>query len=328
MGDTVARRPRGRGHRGRRRTTWSRPSLDEAVADGSRISVRFGRALELTVDGKTTTHWVTATDVATALAEIGRRFGGADLSTSRGTDIDRERHRARGRHPQEAEARSSPARSRSRVTITALTVDGRPDGDAASRSTSTTRSSPRLDADARGRRQGRLHRHPRSRPSGSSDEAVDFETDRARGRLDVRGQDRDVVRAGRDGMRDVTYKVCLPQRRARRPQGAPPGRAPQAGRRDRAGRHQQSAVNYAAGNTVWDALAQCESGGNWAINTGNGYYGGLQFNLGTWQAYGGTGLPSTSTAARPRSRSPSELRDASGGYGSWPGCAASLGLPM
>ena len=43
---------------------------------------------------------------------------------------------------------------------------------------------------------------------------------------------------------------------------------------------------------MWDSLAQCESGGNWAINTGNGYYGGLQFNLGTWQAYGGTGLPS------------------------------------
>ena len=42
---------------------------------------------------------------------------------------------------------------------------------------------------------------------------------------------------------------------------------------------------------MWDALAQCESGGNWAINTGNGYYGGLQFNLGTWQAYGGTGYP-------------------------------------
>ena len=42
---------------------------------------------------------------------------------------------------------------------------------------------------------------------------------------------------------------------------------------------------------VWDAIAACESGGNWAANTGNGYYGGLQFNLGTWQAYGGTGRP-------------------------------------
>lgn len=41
----------------------------------------------------------------------------------------------------------------------------------------------------------------------------------------------------------------------------------------------------------WSGVADCESGGNWAINTGNGYYGGLQFNLGTWQAYGGRGMP-------------------------------------
>lgn len=41
----------------------------------------------------------------------------------------------------------------------------------------------------------------------------------------------------------------------------------------------------------WSGVAGCESGGNWAINTGNGYYGGLQFNLGTWQAYGGAGMP-------------------------------------
>lgn len=41
----------------------------------------------------------------------------------------------------------------------------------------------------------------------------------------------------------------------------------------------------------WDAIAQCESGGNWAINTGNGYSGGLQFTLGTWRANGGSGSP-------------------------------------
>ena len=41
----------------------------------------------------------------------------------------------------------------------------------------------------------------------------------------------------------------------------------------------------------WQGVADCESGGNWSINTGNGHYGGLQFNLGTWRAYGGTGMP-------------------------------------
>ena len=83
-------------------------------------------------------------------------------------------------------------------------------------------------------------------------------------------------------------------------------------------KEQPAATNFAGGSTVWDPLAQCESGGNWAINTGNGYYGGLQFNLGTWQAYGGTGLPEQTPAARPRSRSPTKVRDATGGYGAWP----------
>ncbi len=52
-------------------------------------------------------------------------------------------------------------------------------------------------------------------------------------------------------------------------------------------------ANYA----TWDALAECESGGNWAINTGNGYYGGLQFSQSTWEAYGGTKYASTANKA-------------------------------
>jgi len=86
-------------------------------------------------------------------------------------------------------------------------------------------------------------------------------------------------------------------------------------------------TNYAGGSTVWDALAQCESGGNWAINTGNGYYGGLQFNLGTWHAYGGSGYPNQNSREE-QIRIAEKVRAATGGYGSWPGCASALGLPM
>jgi hypothetical protein len=50
---------------------------------------------------------------------------------------------------------------------------------------------------------------------------------------------------------------------------------------------QPVATNYAVGSTVWDKIAACESGGNWAINTGNGYYGGLQFTQATWAGAGG-----------------------------------------
>jgi resuscitation-promoting factor RpfA len=53
----------------------------------------------------------------------------------------------------------------------------------------------------------------------------------------------------------------------------------------------------AAPESAWDKLAQCESGGNWGINTGNGYYGGIQFNASTWRAYGGTGMPHQASKA-------------------------------
>jgi len=82
----------------------------------------------------------------------------------------------------------------------------------------------------------------------------------------------------------------------------------------------------AATDGEWDQVARCESGGNWAINTGNGYYGGLQFSLGTWQAYGGSGYPHENSKAE-QIRIATKVRDARGGYGDWPACAAKLGLP-
>ncbi|GED98885.1 transglycosylase family protein [Gordonia crocea] len=72
----------------------------------------------------------------------------------------------------------------------------------------------------------------------------------------------------------------------------------------------------------WDAVAQCESGGNWAINTGNGYYGGLQFSLGTWQANGGAGMPHQ--ASREQQISVAERVLASQGVGAWPNCGGRL----
>ncbi|MDT7616275.1 MAG: resuscitation-promoting factor RpfB [Pseudonocardiales bacterium] len=80
---------------------------------------------------------------------------------------------------------------------------------------------------------------------------------------------------------------------------------------------------------VWDQLAQCESSGNWAINTGNGYYGGLQFDDSTWKAYGGGDYaPRAHQANREQQIAvATKVRDDRGGYGSWPACAAKLGLP-
>lgn len=76
--------------------------------------------------------------------------------------------------------------------------------------------------------------------------------------------------------------------------------------------------------STWDSLAQCESGGNWGINTGNGYAGGLQFSPGTWAAYGGTG--SAANASREQQIAVAEKVQAGQGWGAWPACAAKLGL--
>lgn len=78
------------------------------------------------------------------------------------------------------------------------------------------------------------------------------------------------------------------------------------------------------GGSVWDRLAQCESGGNWAINNGNGYYGGLQFDLSTWQSNGGTGYPHQHSREE-QIRVAEKLR-ANRGFAPWPACAAKLGL--
>lgn len=80
----------------------------------------------------------------------------------------------------------------------------------------------------------------------------------------------------------------------------------------------------AAPTNTWDALAQCESGGNWSTNTGNGYTGGLQFSSSTWAAYGGTG--SAADASREQQIAVAEQVQASQGWGAWPSCAAQLGL--
>jgi resuscitation-promoting factor RpfE len=70
--------------------------------------------------------------------------------------------------------------------------------------------------------------------------------------------------------------------------------------------------------SAWDRVASCESGGNWAINTGNGYYGGLQFSLGTWRAYGGYGYPHQNSKAD-QIRVAERVRTQSGLH-HWPVC--------
>ena len=82
---------------------------------------------------------------------------------------------------------------------------------------------------------------------------------------------------------------------------------------------------HAAADSEWDQVAQCESGGNWAINTGNGYQGGLQFSPSTWAANGGTAYaPSADQASKEQQIAVAERVLASQGKGAWPVCGTGL----
>jgi len=81
---------------------------------------------------------------------------------------------------------------------------------------------------------------------------------------------------------------------------------------------------HAEGGTVWDKLAQCESTGNWSINTGNGFSGGLQFTPSTWRAFGGKGK--AHDASRAEQIIVAERVLAKQGWGAWPACSRKLGL--
>lgn len=93
------------------------------------------------------------------------------------------------------------------------------------------------------------------------------------------------------------------------------------------GTKQKSTAPAVADGSVWDSIAQCEATGNWAINTGNGFSGGLQFTPSTWAAFGGTEYaPEAWQASREQQIAVAEKVQAAQGWGAWPACTAKLGL--
>jgi uncharacterized protein YabE (DUF348 family) len=298
------------------------PGVDETIEDGSRISVWFGRPLELTVDGHTRTHWVNSTSVAAALSEIGYAFRGAELSLSRSSSIGREGMALAVVTPKTVKVKVG-AKKIVREKLVALTVAealaelgvkvGKHDVVTPSRKTELA------DGDRLVLTRIRI-------VSRSVDgESMDFATVEQEDGSMFEGETV-VERAGVRGVRDVTYQLTYRNGRlvarkvvSQRVTRKPVSQLVTVGTKE-------AAANFASGNSVWDALAGCESGGNWATNTGNGYYGGLQFSLGTWHAYGGPGMPHQQSRETQIAIA-TKLRNASGGYGAWPGCAAKLGLP-
>ncbi|OIJ24060.1 resuscitation-promoting factor [Nocardioides luteus] len=301
------------------------PSIDTKVEDGSAISVRYARKLSLEVDGKPQDHWVTATTVGGALAELGRDYDRAELSTSRGAYIGRDGMSLDVITPKTVKV-SLAGKKTKQVSVTALTV-----GDALK------------DLGVQLERRDKVS--PASDKALKSGQKIVFTDFSAKNQRVARETieapvkeiedssmtkgDTQVVEEGSDGVRSVTYRIVYRNGEAVSRKVLEQNVIEEAETRVvKVGTKEEApAANFAGGDTVWDQIAQCESGGNWAINTGNGYYGGLQFDEQTWHAYGGSGLPSENSRETQIAIA-EKVRDDRGGYGSWPACSQALGLPQ
>ncbi|WP_210085412.1 transglycosylase family protein [Mycobacterium sp. OAE908] len=132
---------------------------------------------------------------------------------------------------------------------------------------------------------------------------------------------------GTPGTQDVTFAVATVN-------GVETGRLPVANvvvnpARDgvlRIGAKPGTEVPPVTNGPVWDALSRCEAGGNWAINTGNGFYGGVQFDQNTWERQGGLRYaPRADLATREEQIAIAEVTRARQGWGAWPVCSGRIG---
>jgi uncharacterized protein YabE (DUF348 family) len=300
------------------------PGMDANVSDGTRIAVRYGRELSVSVDGEEKTYWVTATDVSTALDQLGLRFAGAELSASRGAEIGREGLDLEVVTPKRLTLKVGSKKAR-KVEVPALTVrealedlDVKVDKDD---KVKPKRGATVEDGD-------RIVVTKVRTVKRKVTESIGFDTVE-KSDPDMYADKSKTVREGREGKRSVVYRITFENGEVVTKKALkstvlkkPVDELVRVGSKER-----PEPTNFASGNTVWDRLAQCESGGNWAINTGNGYYGGLQFNLETWRSYGGSGYPHENSREE-QIRIATKVRDANGGYGAWPACSQELGLPQ
>jgi uncharacterized protein YabE (DUF348 family) len=290
------------------------PSATSEISDGTSIVVRYGRKLTVTVDGQTADYWTTATTVDQALAELGiRTADGAQLSVSRSAGLGREGLALTVTNPHA-------------VTVT---VDGATKAAATHASTVAgvllqleitpgplDRVTPGVDAAVTEGLAITVQRVEHR--SVTSTQVVPFPTTKQDDATLAKGSQK-VLTKGVDGQRTVTTTevwvdgtlegsieagaqvtkapvtkvVAVGTKAVAAPTPAPAPAAPAPTPPPPSGGAGLNLANAA----MWDRIAKCESGGNWHINTGNGYYGGLQFDYRTWLSVGGADFASRADLA-------------------------------
>ncbi len=274
------------------------PSEGTKLVDRQTINVRYGKKLTVTIDGKKKTIWTTKDTVGGALAQLGIRNADTELSVDRSLEL--------GRQPLSFTATTPKAVTvtiggKAQKTETAAGTVGELLKELKVTKSSTDKLSPAASTPITKGMKVTLTRISSRTVTGKATvnhKTVRVETSKlAKGKTSVSVQ-------GKDGTVRRTYKVTVTNGKetARKVVSTKAITAPVTQKvlvGTRVSANTSSSASTSGGNTgstsglnpsraaMWDRIAQCESGGNWSINTGNGYYGGLQFNTGTWLSAGG-----------------------------------------
>ena len=304
------------------------PSPNSPLSDGEKVVVRYGRKLTVTVDGATREYWTTATTVAAALQELGIRADSAKLSASRSMPLGRQGLTLSVTTPKDVSVRAD-GKNRTETTTAATVADVL--SELGIRKGGEDRVKPALTTPVTKGMKIQVQRV--SSTEVKDTQAIAAPVTRKSDSSLYKGQTK-TLKAGADGAKLVTYKVTkvdgkveskkvvsstVTQQPVTRviavgTKARPTVSAPSAGNTSGAGLNLANAA-------MWDRIAQCESGGNWHINTGNGYYGGLQFDSGSWLANGGGDFaPRADLASREEQITVANRYYAKAGLSPW-GCA-------
>ncbi|MFD5826930.1 transglycosylase family protein [Lentzea sp. NPDC060358] len=296
------------------------PSLNAPISDGGKISLDRGRLLKTSVDGQAREDWVRSVTVEEAAKQMGVPLEGAWMSAPSGQDIPLEGMSLEVKTLKNVKLfdGANPVRE---VKTTALTVDELLKGENLSLGPEDAIQS---GADVRLATGAEVYISRTGVTVINVNEPVAPPVEKTND-PNMNAGEQKVLDPGTPGEQTSQYRVTVKNGKeiSREKLGSTVTKEPKP-------KKIVMGTKPLPDGAVWDRLAGCEAGGNWAINTGNGYYGGLQFNASTWAAYGGTAyaaLPHQATREQQIAIA-TKLRDGRGGtYSAWPGCRAKLGLP-
>ncbi|TCC10388.1 resuscitation-promoting factor [Kribbella soli] len=304
------------------------PGVDAKLKDGQEIAVQYGRPLTVNADGAKKAYWTTADSVNEALADLGLRYDGAQLSTSRSAPLGRQGLELTVTTPKTVQivhlGKTVTIKSLAGTVGQALT-EAKVRWDSDDRITPAAATPLKLGVNKIGFVQV-------LQKTVTKTEAVAHGTDETKSATLEVGTKKTTTK-GTDGSKTVTYlytyldgklsatKVVGSKLVAKAvDEQVVVGTKPKPAEPTTTTTETDTPTSSNVG--AWDRIAECESGGNWSINSGNGYYGGLQFDHGTWAAYGGTAYADNANGASKAQQIAiaEKVKADRGGYGAWPVC--------